>query len=209
VPKRGTHFPALPDRAKLCKYFTIKAGTLMKNLLLIRHAKSSWDDPSLNDRDRTLNKRGKKDAPAMGRWLMEKNLSPGLFLSSPAKRALKTAKLIAEELGYPKKKIEVREAIYMQGLDALLELIGELDDGLSRVYLVGHNPVLTDLANRLTGAGIQNVPTCGIVSVEFALPSWRDCVREGGRLALFERPAKPKADPPQGEEFPSDDIIGT
>ena len=181
----------------------------MKNLLLIRHAKSSWNDPSLNDLDRTLNKRGKRDAPAMGRWLMEKNLVPDLILSSPAKRALKTAKLIAGELGYPNNQIEVRESSYIQGLDALIELIGGLDDGLARVVLVGHNPVLTDLANRLTGAGIHNVPTCGIVSVEFALPSWRDCAREGGRLALFERPAKPKAAPSQDEELAADDIVGT
>jgi phosphohistidine phosphatase len=181
----------------------------MKNLLLIRHAKSCWDDPSLSDRERPLNKRGKRDAPGLGKLLKERGLHPDLILSSPAKRALKTAKLIAEELGYPKKQIEVREDIYGQGLDALVELIGELDDGLKKVFLIGHNPELTDLANRLSGAGIHSVPTCGIVSVEFSSPSWRECALKGGRLALFERPAKPEADTSHVEEFKAGDIIGT
>lgn len=166
----------------------------MKNLILIRHAKSSWDDASLTDRERTLNKRGKQDAPVMGRLLKEKGLRPDRILSSPAKRALKTAKLIAEEVGYPKKKIDTQEEIYEQGLEALLELISDLDDDWERVFLTGHNPELTELANRLTGEGIDNVPTCGIVSVEFSARRWRDCAKEGGRLALFERPPKPKAE---------------
>lgn len=117
--------------------------------------------------------------------------------------------MIAEEIDYPKKRIEVREEIYEQGINALIELIGKLDDGLKRVCLIGHNPELTDLANRLTGAGIHNVPTCGIVSVEFSLPSWRDCALKGGRLGLFERPAKPKAETYHGEELQDVDIIGT
>ena len=162
----------------------------MKNLILIRHAKSSWDDASLTDRERTLNKRGKRDAPAMGRLLKEKGLRPDHILSSPAKRALKTAKLIAEQLDYPKKKIDTKDEIYGQGLDALVELIAGLDDGWDRVFLTGHNPELTELANRLIGAGIDNVPTCGVVSVVFSAQHWRDCAREGGRLAFFERPAK-------------------
>jgi len=165
----------------------------MKNLLLIRHAKSSWNDASLSDKERSLNKRGKRDAPQMGRLLKEKGLLPDAVFSSPAKRALKTTKLIAEELGISKKQIDIREEIYEQGLDALIELISGFEDRWERVFLVGHNPDLTDLANRLTGAGIENVPTCGVVSIEFSATCWRDCLRMGGRLALFERPTKPLA----------------
>ena len=165
----------------------------MKNLILIRHAKSSWDDASLTDRERTLNKRGKRDVPIMGRLLKEKGLCPDRILSSPAKRALKTAKLIAEEVGYPKKKIDIQEEIYEQGLDSLVELVAGLDDDWDRVFLTGHNPELTELANRLAGAGIENVPTCGVVSIEFSGQRWRDCVKEVGTLALFERPPKPEA----------------
>jgi phosphohistidine phosphatase len=162
----------------------------MKNLILIRHAKSSWDDEGLSDKERPLNKRGKHDAPFMGKRLKEMGLLPDAILSSPAKRALKTAKLIAEELGYPKKRIDIRDAIYGQGTTALVELITELEENWNRIFLVGHNPDLTDLANRLAGASIENVPTCGVVSIEFFASNWPDCVREGGRLALFERPPK-------------------
>ena len=176
----------------------------MKNLLLIRHAKSSWDDLSLSDRERPLNKRGKRDAPAMGLLLKEKGLLPDLIFSSPAKRALKTAKIIAEEVGYPKNHIEVRESIYGQGLDSLLGLIGSIDDGMESVFLIGHNPELTELANRLSNANIANVPTCGIVSIEFAAAHWNDCVPAIGKLAFFERPVKSKDKPSLDT-----DIIGT
>jgi len=161
---------------------------MMKNLILIRHAKSSWNDAALSDRARPLNKRGKRDAPQMGRLLKDKGLPPDAILSSPAKRALKTAKLIAAEIGYPKQRIDVREEIYEQSPAALVELVAGLEAGWNRVFLVGHNPELTDLANRLTGSNIENVPTGGIVSVEFSASSWRECAQEGGRLALFERP---------------------
>jgi phosphohistidine phosphatase len=163
----------------------------MKNLILIRHAKSSWDDPTLSDLERPLNKRGKRDAPVMGRLLKEKGLSPDLILASPAKRSLKTATKIAREIGYPKDQIEIREAIYLQGVEALVELIRALDNHKDRVFLIGHNPDLTDLANRLTGARIANVGTCGMVSIEFPHASWREVSEGTGRLALFERPPKP------------------
>lgn len=171
----------------------------MKNLILIRHAKSSWDEASLGDLERRLNKRGKRDAPYMGKLLADKGLRPDAMLASPAKRALKTAKLIAEEIGYPKKRIDIRDGLYMQGAEAIVELIAGLDDGLERVVLVGHNPELTELANRLAGAGIDNLPTCGLVSIEFAADRWQDCAREGGRLALFERPPKPLPESVAGE----------
>ena len=162
----------------------------MRNLILIRHAKSSWDDPSLIDLERPLNKRGKHDAQLMGKLLLERNLLPDLIVSSPAKRALKTAAKIAKTLGYEKARIEIRLEIYMQGLQAILNVISELPDNVCRAYLVGHNPEFTDLANRLTDGAIDNVPTCGIVSIEFPGDSWHHCVKQKGRLALFLRPPK-------------------
>jgi len=164
----------------------------MKNLILIRHAKSRWDDPTLNDKDRPLNRRGKLDAPIMGRLLKQKGLVPDLILASPAKRARKTAVKIAEEVGYPKARIVIRETLYLEGIAALIEIIRALEDDKHRVFLVGHNPELTDLANRLTGSSITNIPTCGIVSVEFPVASWRETTEETGVLALFERPPRPQ-----------------
>ena len=166
----------------------------VKNLLLIRHAKSSWNDTTLSDRDRPLNKRGKRDAPAMGMLLKNAQLSPDLMLSSPATRAHKTARKIAKAVGYDPDRIVIREEIYLQGVSGLLDVLGGLDDTNQRIYLVGHNPELTELANQLTGAEIEYIPTCGIVSVEFDVDSWRDCVGTKGRVSLFVRPAKDKKD---------------
>lgn len=162
----------------------------MKNLMLIRHAKSSWDDPNLSDLDRPLNKRGKTDAPTMGAMLLARELHPDRIISSPAKRALKTAKILAESLGYPKKKIDVHEAIYFHGLDDILDLIKNLEKTWERVYLVGHNPEITALANRLSNVHLENIPTCGIVSLSWSTKDWEDTIREHGKLEFFERPPK-------------------
>ncbi|QSA96260.1 histidine phosphatase family protein [Methylococcus sp. EFPC2] len=163
----------------------------MKRLLLVRHAKSSWDDPGLPDRERPLNKRGKRDAPWMGQLLKKRGYAPDRILTSPAKRALKTASKLAKELGYPQDRIEVREGIYLRGVDELTELIATLDPGWRRVLLVGHNPELSELAHRLTRADLADLPTCGAVSIAFDAASWRDCARGGGHLEFFERPPKP------------------
>jgi phosphohistidine phosphatase len=162
----------------------------MKNLIVIRHAKSSWDDPALADIDRPLNKRGKRDAPLMGGILKFRELAPDRIISSPAKRARKTAKLIAAGVGCDAGTIDVRERIYMQGVPALIELVQELDDAWKRVYLVGHNPDLTELVNRLAGEGIDNIPTCGVASIEFEVDSWAHVMAGAGRLAFFDYPKR-------------------
>jgi phosphohistidine phosphatase len=162
----------------------------MKTLVLIRHAKSSWDDPGLDDRERPLNKRGKRDAPAMGQLLLEKGMTPDLIVSSPAKRARKTAKILADALDYPRDGIELREALYLQGLETLLAVIASLDDAHACVFLVGHNPELTELANVLTGASIDNIPTAAAVAVDFKAKHWSKAGRGKGACAWFERPVK-------------------
>lgn len=167
----------------------------MKTLLLIRHAKSSWKDISLSDRERPLNKRGKRDAPAMGRQLKLRGLEPDLIISSPAVRAHKTARKIAKAVGYDPDRILMSETIYMAGVDGLLEVLQNLDEKARRVYLIGHNPDLTDTANRLTGAAIDNIPTCGVVSVKFPCDTWRECARTQGRVTLFIRPEREESPP--------------
>jgi phosphohistidine phosphatase len=122
----------------------------MKTLYLVRHAKSSRDDPSLPDRDRPLDDRGMQDAPNMGKRLRKRGVKPDLLLSSPALRALTTAQLIAEEVGYKRKDIAVDDRLYASSADDLLAVIRALDKKLSRVMLFGHNPEFTDLAHRLS-----------------------------------------------------------
>src|SRR5271157_4582531 len=117
----------------------------MKTLFLIRHAKSSWDDTALPDKDRPLGDRGRRDAPKMGKRLAKRDVKPDLILSSPARRALKTAEIIAKKLDYKLGRILVVDCMYPGGADSLLRVINELDDGLQCVMLFGHNPGLEDL----------------------------------------------------------------
>ncbi len=143
----------------------------MKTLFLIRHAKSSWDDTSLADRDRPLNDRGKRDAPKMGERLAKRDVSPDLILSSPAVRALETAEIIAKKLDYRRKDIVVDDRLYAVAADDLLDVIHKLDDKLRRVMLFGHNPELTELAHRLSGK-ISHLPTCAVAEFRFDAKSW-------------------------------------
>ena len=162
----------------------------MKRLTLLRHAKSSWKEPCETDRDRPLNERGKRDAPEMGRRLAEGRFLTDAVLSSPAKRARKTARLVAEEIGFPSGEIIIEEGIYEADVGDLLEIVRSLDETLSRVLLVGHNPGFTEFANYLTGEGIANVPTCGVVSVDCPVRYWRELRRGKGRMVLFDFPKR-------------------
>jgi phosphohistidine phosphatase len=143
----------------------------MKTLFLIRHAKSSWDDTSLADRDRPLNDRGRRDAPKMGERLAKRDVSPDLILSSPAVRALETAEIIAKKLDYRRKDIVVDDRLYAVAADDLLDVIHKLDDKLRRVMLFGHNPELTELAHRLSGK-ISHLPTCAVAEFRFDAKLW-------------------------------------
>lgn len=162
----------------------------MKRLYLIRHAKSSWSDPGLPDFERGLNKRGKRDAPFMGKRLANHGIRPDLILASPAKRAKKTAGIIAKAIGYSKKKIIYHEEIYSHSVKGVLQLIRAESDQTSFLFLVGHNPVITDLAELLTSHRIMNVPTSGIVAVILSVDRWEDTVPGMGELEFFDYPKK-------------------
>jgi phosphohistidine phosphatase len=160
----------------------------MRYLTLIRHAKSSWKDPDLRDFDRPLNKRGRHNAPLMGRVMKKNGLTAERILSSPAERAITTARLIAAELGYPERQIEQLDELYAAGSEQLLRCVQALEKGVTRVALVGHNPGLTQFCNDLSGAGIDNLPTCAVAVIEFDLDEW-SAVHPGlGRHARMEYP---------------------
>lgn len=143
----------------------------MKTLFLIRHAKSSWDNAALPDKERPLNDRGRRDAPKMGERLAKRDVKPDLILSSPAVRALSTAEIIAEKLNYRRKDIVVTERLYAAEVDDLLDVIRQLGDELKCVMLFGHNPEFTELAHRLSGE-IAHMPTCAIAEFTFDAKSW-------------------------------------
>ena len=169
-------------------------GYCMKTLFLVRHAKSSWDDPALPDKDRALNDRGKRDAPKMGKRLAKRDVAPDLILSSPARRALTTAELIARKLDYKLKDIVVDDRLYAGAADDLLEVIQKLGDKLESVMLFGHNPELTELAHRLSSE-ITHMPTCAVAEFTYTTKSWSkigkaeaaevalDCPKKSGKAA--------------------------
>jgi len=165
----------------------------MKTLTLIRHAKSSWKDSGLPDWDRPLNKRGKRDAPAMGKRLAERGDYADLLVSSPALRALATAEAIAQELEYLWTEIVADERLYGADVSEWLEVIHGLDDTLDRVMCVGHNPGLTDLVNCLSPYQIDNVPTCGVVDLTFDVERWALIGRTRATGVDFDYPKKSKS----------------
>ncbi len=162
----------------------------MKTLVLIRHSKSDWSDPNLTDIERPLNKRGKRDAPFMASLIKEKGLVPDLILTSPAERALQTVKYFVEEFKLDKSKIVIREEIYSLGSLAIRKLISQMDDSHNVIFLFGHNPDLSTLANQLLDVFIENIPTTGIVCIDFDFESWKEILNNKGKLRFFEYPKK-------------------
>lgn len=162
----------------------------MKKLVLVRHAKSSWDDPGAADFDRKLNKRGKRDAPFMAEKLAEKGVRADLIISSPAKRARKTAIQMAKGIGYNPEKIQFEDSAYSFSAQDILEVLQKVDDGYDTVVFVGHNHGLTDLAERLTGESLVNVPTAGMAGISCKISSWSALGSGCGELMFFDYPKK-------------------
>lgn len=144
-----------------------------RTLTLLRHAKSSWTNPSLADFDRPLNKRGERDAPEMGRRLKRRGVRPSLIISSPAARAFATARAVADALGYPAADIEQEAALYHASPDTILRIVADQDARHSHILVCGHNPGLTDVASRLIGADVGNLPTAAVFSVSAVADDWR------------------------------------
>ena len=161
---------------------------MSKLLYLVRHAKSSWSDPSLSDRERPLNKRGRRAAPDMGRRLAAQNHLPELIISSPAKRAFSTARKIAKELGYDRSEIMTDESLYFSGTGGMLELLENVDDDYQKVMIVGHNPAMTSLMNILSGSSIDNMPTCAVAVIEYPMASWSELRSADGQLLAYDFP---------------------
>ena len=153
-----------------------------KELLLIRHAKSDWSVSGQKDIDRELNSRGLYTAPKVGRWLAEKGRKPDAVYSSTASRARRTAELVIEQLGLDIASIQLDESIYEASPRTLLEFINKLKDADKFVTVFGHNPGFTYIAEYLTGAIVENIPTCGCVMIRFDLDHWVQVSKDTGSL---------------------------
>jgi len=159
----------------------------MKTLYLARHAKSYWKDQSIPDIDRPLNSRGKRDAPFMGEVLNDNKIMLDLIISSPAKRTKKTAIEISSKLGYPEKKIQFNEDLYEASSNTIIKLIKKIEEKYDRVMIFGHNPGLTMLNNHISNHYIDNIPTCGIVALQFD-KKWSEIDKNSCKFLFFEYP---------------------
>ncbi len=164
----------------------------MKKLFIIRHAKSSWGNPQLRDFDRPLNSRGENDAPLMGKVLGNKGYEANLIISSPANRAITTARTIANAIGYPVENIVEEQNIYGAGPQEMLDLINQTNDEVESLFLFGHNPTFTFLAEMLSEANIGNLPTCGVVGIEFEYENWTMVTANSGHCFYYDFPKNHK-----------------
>ena len=156
----------------------------MKQLLLVRHAKSSWDDASLSDFDRPLNDRGKKDAPEMAKRLSDKKIAIDRFVSSPAKRARQTCKYFAREFDVKKKDVALEPRLYEATEANFYEVIKSFKDKWDSVAIFSHNPGITAFANSLTTTRVDDMPTCSVFGVKVDVKKWKD-FREAKKEFLF------------------------
>lgn len=161
---------------------------MAKQLLLVRHGKSDWGNSHLADFDRPLNSRGLRNAPEMATRLLHNDLVPNHIVSSPALRAITTARHFAQVWQKPVDQIQEETRIYEANVNALLKVVNGQDNKYSRVALFGHNPGLTDFADYLSNANIYNIPTCGIVLIEFPFDDWKLISHHTGILVQFDFP---------------------
>lgn len=162
-----------------------------KTLLLIRHAKSSWDDISQSDFERPLNDRGKTDAPKMASRLRKRNIKIDAFISSPAKRAKKTAEYFIKEFGGDADDIILVSALYDAGTGNFSATIKDIDDKFTSAAIFSHNPGITAFVNQLADkANIDNMPTCSIFAVKADVEKWKDFAKAKKEFLFFDYPKK-------------------
>lgn len=149
----------------------------MKTLVLIRHAKSSWSEPGLKDHDRPLTKKGKKAARRVGAALLDWGVEVDRMLTSTAVRALSTAELIGEGIGFPLDEIIRDENLYQSAAGQLLDIIQDQEDDLEWLMLIGHNSGMTDLVARLSELDLGNLPTSGVVVLQYDRERWSEIRR--------------------------------
>lgn len=144
----------------------------MKTLLLLRHAKSSWKDNELDDHDRPLNKRGKRDAPRMGELLRDEQMVPDFMLTSSAKRARRTAEHVAQACGF-RGETRITSELYESNIDRQIAVISAVPKPAATVLLVGHNPGIEELLAAISGE-CPAITTAALAKIELPIESWRD-----------------------------------
>jgi phosphohistidine phosphatase len=161
----------------------------MKELFLVRHAKSDWGTEFLKDIDRPLNERGYRDAYFMSQWFLKNKKAPQRIVSSTATRALNTALIFARAMDFDLKNFTITPKIYECHEKDLRAYLKEMDNSVDRLMVFCHNPCITEASNRLTkDVFIDNVPTCGIVNLNFEVQNWKDIEEKKASIGFFQFP---------------------
>lgn len=162
----------------------------MKHVILVRHAKSSWDDASMSDFDRPLTERGKQDAQLMAKHVFEKKVEIDFFISSPAKRARKTASFFLKQYGLQKEDLILKPELYLPPVDAFYATIEACNNDIKNLALFSHNSGITDFANTLVSTiKVDDIPTCGVFVIQTDASSWQQFRTSDKRLVFFDYPA--------------------
>mgnify|MGYP006144117697 FL=1 len=162
----------------------------MKILYLLRHAKSRKDNPDLKDFERPLAERGISDLPVMAERFKAKNGRVDCIICSPAVRTKTTAKMFAQEIGFPGDEIGSNPELYFAGSNMFLKAASLLDDEYESAMLVGHNPAITEFANEMANADIDNIPTCGLLQLSLPIDTWAEIEFSKAELVDFDYPKK-------------------
>ncbi len=160
----------------------------MKTLYLHRHAKSSWDHEYLTDFERPLNRRGLRDAPESGKKLAARGEKIDVFISSPAERAITTARAVVEALGVSEMEIAEEQSLYLPAVHSILNVVNSIDDKFGSAMLFGHNPGFSEAVGYFTGQHTDNLPTAGVVKIEFPFDSWKLVSAQTGALIFIDFP---------------------
>ena len=156
------------------------------NLILVRHAKSSWSNPSLTDFDRPLNKRGVLNAPVMGQKIRDYGIHLDTIITSTAERAQETSKLIAKEINYELEDIDLESDLYHASREVFINILSKQPD--TNILIVGHNPGIQDFSYWLSSEPTVNFPTCGVIHISFSLDNWTEIYQNSGKAIRFEYP---------------------
>lgn len=159
-----------------------------KYLTVIRHAKSSRENPELDDLVRPLNERGRQSVKIIGNYLREHKIKPDLVITSPATRALQTAIGISDILNYPKEALYIKQEIYFGTSSAILSVLENINDNFNDVFLFGHEPVLSSLIEILTGKNLDKFPTCAVCRIYLDIKKWKDIKLKNGKCEFYVNP---------------------
>jgi phosphohistidine phosphatase len=160
----------------------------MKTLFILRHAKAAMGSANTKDFDRPLNDRGLSDARMMGERLKASGVKLDLIVSSPALRAMTTAAIVAEVFEKDSENIVLDRQIYLAGAPKLMQIVSLFDESAENALLVAHNPALTDLTELLARSGIENIPTAGLVTIEFTIDHWLEIGEGDGKISAVDYP---------------------